>query len=82
MTGTVDNIAIKYDRKGMKEKIKNDIKEEKQNLRQVLKEEFGLFKKDSLRKSHKAEQQFELEKPNNNPPKKTLELKKKEEEDF
>lgn len=82
MTGTVDNTIIKYDRKGLKEKIKNDIKEEKQNLRQVLKEEFGLFKKDSARKTNKAEQQFELEKPNNNPPKKTLELKKKEEEDF
>lgn len=47
MTGTVDNPIIKYDRKGLKQKIGEDIKVEKQNLKQILKEEFGLFKKDS-----------------------------------
>ena len=83
MTGTVDKPIIKYDRKGLKENIKKDLKAEKQNLKQILKDEFGLFKKDSLsvKKKDKAEQNFELEKPNNNAPKKTLEPKKKEEED-
>jgi hypothetical protein len=47
MTGTVDNPIIKYDRRGLKQKIGEDIKAEKHNLKQILKEEFGLFKKDS-----------------------------------
>lgn len=83
MTGTVDKPVIKYDKKGLKENIKKDIKEEKQNLKQLLKSEFGLFKKDTLtpKEKQKAEQVFELEKPNNNKPKKTLEPKKKKEDD-
>lgn len=84
MTGTVDNPDIKYDRRGMKEKIKEDVKQEKQNVKSILKEEFGLFKKQNLpEKEKKTEQKFELEKPSNNAPKKTLERKKKPvEEDF
>ena len=82
MTGTVDNPIIKYDKKGLKEKIKGDIKQEKQSIKQLLKEEFGLFKKDSaLKKTKKEEQVFELEKPGINSQKKTLELKKEKEED-
>lgn len=83
MTGTVDKPIIKYDRKGLKENIKKDIKEEKQNLKQLLKEEFGLFKKDtsSLKPKEKADQAFELEKPNNKKPKITLEPKKKKDDD-
>lgn len=86
MTGTVDDPVIKYDRKGLKEKLKNDIKEEKQTLKQLLKEEFGLFKKDSIKNSDqkKSDNKFELEKPKHNSSKKTLEVpvKKEEEEDF
>lgn len=80
MTGTVDNPIIKYDRKGMKQKIKEDIKQEKQNLKQILKEEFGVFKKDTITKSEhkKSDQQFKLE---DNSQKKKEEKKKKEEED-
>jgi hypothetical protein len=83
MTGTVDKPVIKYDRKGLKENIKNDIKQEKQNLKQLLKEEFGLFKTDTitLKKKEKAAQKFELENPDNNKPKKTLEPKKKKDDD-
>jgi hypothetical protein len=84
MTGTLDDPHMKYDTKGLKEKIKNDIRQENKNIRQLLKEEWNLFKKDStLKKVKKQEPAFELEKQENNPPKKTLELKrKKEEEDF
>jgi hypothetical protein len=82
MTGTVDKPVIKYDRKGLKDKIKNDIKEEKQSIKQLFKEEFGLFKKDSIhKKTNKSDQVFELENPNNNKPKKTLEPKKKADDD-
>jgi hypothetical protein len=83
MTGTVDDPIIKYDKKGLKEKIKNDIKEEKQTLKQLLKDEFGLFKKDSIKTNQqkKSENKFELENPKSNTPKKTLETPKKKEED-
>jgi hypothetical protein len=85
MTGTVDNPIIKYDRKGLKQKIGEDIKAEKQNLKQILKEEFGLFKKDSTitkpeqkkgENTHfKLETDKEKKKPN------TLQPKKKPEDD-
>lgn len=87
MTGPIDNPTIKYDRKGAKEKIKEDIRQEKQNLKQILKEEFGLFKKDTVKTKdpEKANQKFNIqfgeEKPKQ--PAKTLQPKKKEEdEDF
>lgn len=84
MTGPIDNPIIKYDKKGAKEKIKEDIKQEKQNIKQLLREEFGLFKKDSIKvkETEKAQQKFNIqfgeEKPKNN---KALQPKKKEEDD-
>ncbi len=85
MTGSIDNPKISYDRKAMKEKIKEDIKNEKQNLKNILKEEFGLFKKDStLNKSNntkKADQQFIIDNGNKKENTKKLEPKKKPEED-
>jgi hypothetical protein len=82
MTGNIDNIRIKYDKQGLRQKIKEDIKQEKQNIKQILREEFGAFKKDSLgAKNSKAEQKWELEKPDNKQKKKALEPKKKEEDD-
>lgn len=47
MTGPLDNPKISYDRKSAVQKVKDDIKNEKQNLKQILHEEFGWFKKDS-----------------------------------
>ena len=84
MTGTVDNPIIKYDRKGLKQKIGEDIKAEKQTLKQILKEEFGLFKKDStLIKSEpkKGDQKFKLETEEKDKKKNNLQPKKKEEDD-
>jgi len=80
MTGTVDKPIIKYDRKGMKQKIKEDIKNEKQNLKAILKEEFGMFKKDSIKvkTTPKSDQQFKLE----DPKKKKDPEKEEEDEDF
>jgi hypothetical protein len=81
MVGNIDNPKIDYDVKDMKEKIKEDWKEEKQNVRQILKEEMGLFKKDSTKKTtKKPDQVFELEKPTNQP-KKSSDTKNKEEDD-
>lgn len=84
MTGNIDNPILKYDKKGLKQKVKEDIKQERQNLKQLLKEEFGAFKKDTVsskKESLKRDQKFEIEKPNNNSSKKTLEPKKKKEDD-
>ena len=39
MVGNIDDPKIDYDVKDMKEKIKEDWKEEKQNVRKLLKEE-------------------------------------------
>ena len=47
MTGTVDNPVIKYDKKGVKQNLKENITEEKHTLKEILRDEFGLFKKDT-----------------------------------
>ena len=62
MTGTVDNPIIKYDRKEAVTKIKDDLKQEKQTLKTILREEFGWFKKDSaVTKDKKKEQKKDEE---------------------
>ena len=47
MTGTVDNPIIKYDRQGAKQNLKENLAEEKQTLKQILREEFNWFRKDT-----------------------------------
>jgi hypothetical protein len=47
MKGPVSDPIISYDSQGARAKIKNDLVKEKQTMKQLLKEEFGLFKKDS-----------------------------------
>ena len=84
MSGPIDNPTIKYDKKGAKEKIKQDIKLEKQTLKNILKEEFGLFKKDStkVKETEKANQSFKIQFGDDAKKKeKPLAPKKKEEED-
>jgi hypothetical protein len=64
MTGTVDKPIITYDRKAMKQKIKEDIKEEKNTLKKMLNEEFGWFKKDTAsfkKDDKKQDQKFKIE---------------------
>jgi len=81
MTGTVDKPVITYDRKAMKQKIKEDIKEEKNTLKKILNEEFGWFKKDSAsfkKDDKKQDQRFKID---FNQKKKEEEKKKKEEDD-
>lgn len=64
MTGTTDKPVITYDRKAMKQKIKEDIKEEKTNLKKILNEEFGWFKKDTTlnkKDDKKQDQKFQIQ---------------------
>lgn len=46
MTGNIDNPKIKFDKKELKQFVKDEIKSEKQAVKQLLKDEFGFFKKD------------------------------------
>jgi hypothetical protein len=46
--GTPEGSNIKYDRKGAILNIRDQLKEEKTVIKEILNEEFGLFKKDSL----------------------------------
>lgn len=54
ISGTVDKpVYHKIDKDAYKENIKTNIKKEKENLKEILKKEFGLFKKDSVKKTDK-----------------------------
>ncbi|MCB0396770.1 MAG: hypothetical protein KDD36_08960 [Flavobacteriales bacterium] len=44
MTGTVDNPVIRYDQQGVREKINQDLKKEKENFKSMLKDEFRFLK--------------------------------------
>ncbi len=48
ITGTAADYNIKYDKQEAISAIKDDLKEEKKNLKAILNEEFGWFGKDSL----------------------------------
>jgi len=93
MTGTVDNPKIKYDSKSAIQSVKEDLKVEKQNLKSILKEEFGWYKNDSTvnSKSKKPEEEntkFNVnwegnsKKDESSGNKKIKPPKKKEEEDY
>lgn len=90
MTGTIDNPVIKYDSKSAIQNVKQDIRVEKQNLKSILKEEFGLFKKDStltkkddVKKEDQTKFRIDWEESDKKEPKKELKKpKKEEEEDF
>ena len=45
--GTPEQYAIEYDKEGLREKIREDLKSEKRELKQILNEEFGWFRKDT-----------------------------------
>lgn len=61
MAGPASNPKITYDRTGIEQKIKTDLIQEKQNLKNILREEFGWFKKDSTKA-----RQDQPNTPNNN----------------
>jgi hypothetical protein len=48
ITGTIDDPVFKYDSKGVREKLREDLRQERENLRNILRAEFGLNKDDSL----------------------------------
>lgn len=66
ITGNTDHPVIKYDTKSVREKIATDLKNEKQNLKQILNKEFGLFSKDSTVTKKKTEVNKQLQKEKEN----------------
>lgn len=56
MTGTSDNPVIQFDKNALKRSRKDRIKEEKETLKSLLKEELKLFKKDTTVKEIEQEE--------------------------
>lgn len=46
MSGTPDNLSIKYDTKKARKNLKREMKKEKQTVKDILKKEFGIQKKE------------------------------------
>jgi AsmA-like C-terminal region len=88
MTGTTDKPIFKYDTRSAAQGFKQNIKQEKQNFKSVLKDEFGLFKKDStLNNKKKSEEgKFKIQwNESNEKPQEQKEIRrptKPEEDDF
>lgn len=62
MTGPLDNLKIAYDKKAVQAKLKEDIKIERRNIGDIIKQELGIGKKDSsLKKLEKKNNTDELE---------------------
>ncbi len=61
MRGTVDDPHFAYDRKATGEKLKNDIAVEKQNLKGLLKKEFGLYKNEPSVQASKPKKHEEMQ---------------------
>jgi len=53
LTGTVDDPIVKYDKKAMREKLSNDMKAQKVELKQVLRQEFKWMKNDTIKNKEK-----------------------------
>jgi len=57
VSGSLENPEFKYDTKGLKNKIIMNVINEKQNLKNILKEEFKWLKKDTTLRKDKIEKQ-------------------------
>jgi len=53
--GSEEGTEVRYDRRGAMQNIKDQFKEEKKELREILNEEFGLFKKDTILRGDKED---------------------------
>jgi hypothetical protein len=63
ITGTVDNPVCTYDAKGVKAKLAVDYMKEKKNLKNILNDEFGWFKKDTSVTNNKDKKKTEIKLP-------------------
>ncbi len=56
LTGTVENPIVKYDKKAMREKIADDMKAQKAELKQILKQEFNWKQGDTIKKAQQTKE--------------------------
>ncbi|HSH66566.1 MAG TPA: AsmA-like C-terminal region-containing protein, partial [Bacteroidia bacterium] len=89
MSGTVEKPVIKYDSKSAVQHVKQDLKSEKQTVRSILKDEFGLFKKDTTLSNGKnrskqpaVRNKIKWEEADKKEERKVLKKPRKEEDDF
>ena len=63
MKGPIDNISITYDKLGTKQKITQELKQEKQNIKELLKKELGIDdnKKSDIKEKQKDDGELEFE---------------------
>ena len=64
MKGTVDDPKISYDRKAVGDKIKQEAQEERKQLKELLREEFGGKKKEDPKKTEppkKKKEEMQIE---------------------
>jgi hypothetical protein len=61
MKGPIDNYKISYDKIGLKQQVKQDIKKEQKNIKEILKKELGLDKEDKQEIKEKKDDSEELE---------------------
>lgn len=61
MKGPIDNFKITYDKVGVKQKISQEIKQEQQQIKEILKKELGLDKKSDPDIKEKKDDSEELE---------------------
>jgi hypothetical protein len=65
MTGTIEEPVFKLDKEARKDHNQQQREEEKNNIKNILKDEFGLFKKDtsvtSIKPKEKAKPKFEVD---------------------
>jgi hypothetical protein len=61
MKGPVDDPKFSYDKKGVSEKIAQDLRADKRNMKVMLNEELGMFKKDPTVKVDKKKKKEEMQ---------------------
>ena len=86
MSGTVEKPIIKYDSKSAVQHVKQDLKLEKQTVKSLLNDEFGMLKKDSALPRKKTNTpvrtKIRWDEADKKEEKKVLKKPKKEEDDF
>ena len=62
MKGPVDDPKFSYDKKAVSQKIAQDLRTDRQNVKQLLKQEFGVFKKDTtLKKETRKKEEMQID---------------------
>lgn len=59
IAGTVDDPLVRYDRRGQRQQIKEEVKTEKEEIKELFTKEFGTFNRQNERAAREAERQKE-----------------------